>query len=59
MKTENEIRKEYNAYVLQLFREGKTLTAIIPEATFFPPRPIIKKDKEAVEKLYNKSLTII
>ena len=57
MKTEEEIRKEYNAYVLQLFRDGKTLTAISPAATHFPPRPIIKKDKKAMEKLYNKSLT--
>lgn len=48
-------RKERNREVVRKFKSGHTLTAVSPEATHFPPRPKIKKDKEAIKKLYNLS----
>lgn len=38
-----------NAYVLALFRAGENLATIPSRATHFPPRPIIKKNKDALE----------
>jgi len=44
-----------NAYVMMLWRSGASLATLPPSATFFPPRPTIKKDKNALEFFHPKS----
>jgi hypothetical protein len=40
--------KQQNDYVIRGLMTGDPLVAIPTAATFFPPRPIIKKDKDAL-----------
>lgn len=49
--TDNEKRriKEQNDYVIRGLKVGDPLMAIPTVATFFPPRQIIKKDKDALD----------
>ena len=52
MTKEEQRRKRQNEYVLRLLREGKTCTTVAPEATWWPPRPIISKNKDDIIRLY-------
>jgi len=49
--TDNEKRriKEQNDYVIRGLKTGDPLVAIPTSATFFPPRQIIKKIKDAMD----------
>ena len=47
------IRSKHNAFVLSKFRKGESLSQHSSMSSWFPPRPIVKKDFNAVEKLYN------
>ena len=49
--TDNEKRriKEQNDYVIRGLKTGDPLVAIPTAATFFPPRQIIKKNKDALD----------
>lgn len=53
--TEDEKRrlKKANDHVLARFKRGENLATVSTEATWFPPRPIIAKNKKDVERLYN------
>jgi len=44
----DERRKEHNKRVLELVRAGDGLSSFDPMKSWFPPRPIIKKDKDAL-----------
>jgi hypothetical protein len=48
----DELRKENNKRVLELMRQGHGLSKIPIHMTHFPPRPIIKKDPEAIKRLF-------
>ena len=47
MKTAEQIRKENNEYVLKELKAGKPMATIDMSASWFPPRPIIKKNPDA------------
>lgn len=49
-----EARKCRNKEILKKFFAGESLCLIPAAATWFPPRPIIKKDKKEIERLYGK-----
>lgn len=44
----DEARKKNNERVIALMKEGSPLGTVSLEAIFFPPRPIIKKDPNAL-----------
>jgi len=48
---DSEKRKQRNNEILAKLRNGESLSTIPGSATWFPPRPIIKKD---LTKLYGK-----
>jgi len=48
-------RKRRNLEVLRRLRAGDSLQSISMEASFFPPRPCIRKDWVAMRKLYEKN----
>lgn len=52
---ENATRDNHNAEVLKRFRAGETLSLLPPSVTWFPPRPIIKKDQNLVRALFGAS----
>ncbi len=63
-KDEAEKRKKANKSILERFMRGETLATIPQEATWYPPRPVITKDKESIKKIYGvdikeKKLSIV
>ena len=48
----DDMRKKENARVLLLMKQGHGLSKMPVEATWYPDRPIIEKDKEAIKRLY-------
>jgi hypothetical protein len=53
-RTAEEIRRDRNREVLEKYRAGDSLADVSPQATHFPPRPIIKKDPELVARVYGE-----
>ena len=51
-KDETEKRKKANKSVLDRFMRGETLATVPPEATWFPPRPLIPKNRKDILKVY-------
>jgi hypothetical protein len=53
-KAEDELarRREKNKSLLERVERGESVSLIPPSATHYPPRPVIKKDRALVEKLY-------
>lgn len=46
-------RKEANRLLIERMRDGDALQ-FSAEMTYFPPRPLIVKNKKDIEKLYGK-----
>lgn len=50
---EQELRRKlHNRKVLKKMNRGEVLNSFDSQSSWFPPRPIIKKDRKALEKLY-------
>ena len=45
-------RKTHNEDLIKRYRNGDSLCAVDGKSTWFPPRPIIEKDADAIKKLY-------
>ncbi len=48
-------RKKHNREIVQRMKSGETLHRYNAQSSWFPPRPIIKKDEEAIKSLYGHS----
>lgn len=48
-----EKRKKENKYLIEKMMRGESFNTVSTASTWFPPRPIIEKDKEAMGRLYN------
>jgi hypothetical protein len=55
--TKEEARALKNEDLIRRMREGESLTSFSIEASCFPKRPVIKKDKKLVEKLFGEDDT--
>ena len=51
---EKEERERRNKDLVRRMKKGENLTAYNTQDTWFPNRPLIKKDKELIKKLYNE-----
>lgn len=47
-----KLRKENNEYVLSLLRDGHPCSTITMEMSWWPPRPLIVKNKDDIKKVY-------
>lgn len=47
-------RKKNNQDIVKRMREGDSLTSFNSVGSWFPPRPVIKKDKNAMFKIHKK-----
>lgn len=54
-KSSQNLRSQRNADILRRMRNGDPLNAIDSRASWFPPRPVIKKDQSEMARLYNNS----
>lgn len=53
VKNTRDLRRQHNQELIRRMRNGESLTAFDSKASWYPPRPIIEKDKVAIEKLYH------
>lgn len=60
-KTKNAslLRKSRNADVLKRMKEGESLNSFDSNSSWFPPRPMVEKDPDAVKKLYGKGTKVL
>ena len=47
-------RNERNKDLVERMKNGESLTSFNLEQNWFPPRPLIEKNKSAIKKLYEK-----
>lgn len=50
-----ELRKRRNLELIRRMRDGDPLRSYDSQSSWFPPRPIIEKDRKALAKLYNNN----
>jgi hypothetical protein len=48
---DQERRRRANAALLEKFRNGESTAMVEAQATWWPPRPIIKKDPAAIARV--------
>jgi hypothetical protein len=53
--TEEERRKKRNEELIDRMRAGESLHLYKASDTFFPPRPLIKKDKKLIKILFEEN----
>ena len=46
------LRRERNGHLIKRLQDGESLTSFSSESSWYPPRPTITKDPDAVKKLY-------
>jgi len=51
-ESREEIRKRENRELIRRMRCGEQLWSFDSQASFYPPRPLTKKDPELVKKLF-------
>lgn len=51
---EEQKRREHNGDLIRRMKDGETLTSFDSTSSWFPPRPIVKKDQRAIERLYRE-----
>lgn len=56
MDREKERRKAENQDLIERMRRGESLARIPATATWFQPRPSVKKDGDAMARLYGLSV---
>ena len=47
-----DIRKKHNEQLIRRMKSGEPLWSYDSKASWFPPRPMIEKDPEAIKRLY-------
>ena len=50
-------RMKENADLIKRMKNNESLSRIPPAATHFPPRPVIEKDKAAIDKIFPNGLS--
>lgn len=45
-------REKHNQDIIERMKSGDTLQRYTAQSSWFPPRPVIKKDVSAIEMLY-------
>ncbi|MCX6117829.1 MAG: hypothetical protein NT027_09820 [Proteobacteria bacterium] len=49
---DQDTRKRHNEQLIKRMKAGESLWSYDSKASWFPPRPIIEKDPEAIKRLY-------
>lgn len=52
LKDISRIRKKHNKDLLRRMQAGESLKAFDSSSSWFPPRPVIRKDQDAIRRLY-------
>lgn len=57
IKTGQDSRKRHNEQLIRRMKSGEPLWSYDSKASWFPPRPMIEKDPDAIKRLYDGSTT--
>ena len=52
------LRKAHNAELIRRMMKGETLTSFDSQSSWYPPRPIIKKDLSEISRLYSPEVSL-
>lgn len=52
-KSSSELRRQHNLDLVRRMRGGESLNAYDSKASWFPPRPMVKKDEKEISRVYN------
>ena len=52
-KNTRDLRRQHNSELIRRMRNGESLTSFDSKASWYPPRPIIQKDKSEMARLYD------
>jgi hypothetical protein len=52
-RSSKELRRQHNLDLMRRMRGGESLNAYDSKASWFPPRPVIKKDEKEVSRVYD------
>lgn len=56
----SELRRQHNLDLMRRMRGGESLNAYDSKASWFPPRPIVKKDEKEISRVYqNPSVPVL
>ena len=55
-KKQESLRKSHNKDLIRRMENGEPLSAFNSQASWFPPRKIIEKDRAAVKQLYGETI---
>ena len=50
-----DARKKHNEQLIRRMKAGEQLWSYDSKASWFPPRPMIEKDPEAIKRLYKET----
>lgn len=53
------LRQDRNSELVRRMRTGEQLSSFSSQSSWFPPRPMIEKDSDAIKKLYGKAATAL
>ncbi|MBM4252488.1 MAG: hypothetical protein FJ146_10995 [Deltaproteobacteria bacterium] len=51
------LRKQHNSDLIRRMRNGEPLNTIDSKSSWYPPRPVIKKDESEMARVYGTSVT--
>jgi hypothetical protein len=51
-KNASDLRKQHNSDLIRRMRNGEPLNTVDSKASWYPPRPLIEKDKAEMERVY-------
>ena len=51
-RTKTELRTTHNRELIKRMQDGDSLSSFDSQSSWYPPRPILEKDKDAVSRLY-------
>lgn len=54
-RSPKEIRVNHNRELIKRMQAGEPLNSYESSASWFPPRPVLEKDPEAVKRLYGEA----
>lgn len=57
VKNAYQIRRQHNSELIRKMRNGESLTSFDSKASWYPPRPVIEKDKREMARLYDPSMS--
>lgn len=55
----SEIRRQHNLDLMRRMRGGESLNAYDSKASWYPPRPVIKKDDKEISRVYDSPTAVI